>query len=146
MSPPLVAVPLARWHDPASVFAAGPAQSRDAFWLDAGPGAADGWSWVGVGTPEPRSEHVRAVPCATAAAPDDWPAGRFRGGWVGWLGYEPGAEAAGAPVSHEPGVPAERWLRVDRFLAFDHAGRRVWAVAPAADAEAFAREMDAASA
>lgn len=145
MSPPLVAVPLERWRDPASVFAAGPERSAHAFWLDAGPGADDGWSWIGTGTPEPRSERVRAVPCATSTPPDAWPAGRFRGGWVGWLGYEPGAAAAGAPVAHrDPDVPAEQWLRVDRFVAFDHTNRRAWAVAPAAEAEAFARQMDAA--
>src|SRR6478752_10266725 len=131
MSSPLVAVPLARWRDPASVFATGPAQAPHAFWLDAGPAATDGWSWIGTGTPEPDADRVRAVACAeSGTGDDDWPAGRFRGGWIGWLGYEPGAARAGAPISHdEPWAPVERWLRVDRFVAFDHARRRAWAVA-----------------
>ena len=98
MSSSLVAIPLERWRDPASVFAAGPHRSEHAFWLDAGPGATTGWSWVGFGAAEPDAERVRRVECVTA--PDGtWPAGPFRGGWVGWFGYEPAAAAAGAPVA-----------------------------------------------
>jgi anthranilate synthase component 1 len=146
MSSPLVAVPLARWRDPASVFAAGPAQAPHAFWLDAGPAATDGWSWIGTGTPEQDADLVRAVACAGSGTGGDWPAGRFRGGWIGWLGYEPGAARAGAPTSpDEPSPPVERWLRVDRFVAFDHATRRAWAVAAPEQAEAYAHEMDAAA-
>src|SRR6187200_3705856 len=67
------------------------------------------------------------------------------GGWVGWLGYEDAAARAGAPVSVEDAeAPAERWLRVESYVAFDHARRRVWAVAPAADAPAFAARAAAA--
>ncbi|GAA1989611.1 aminodeoxychorismate synthase component I [Microbacterium pumilum] len=143
MSPPLVAVPLARWRDPASVFAAGPARADHAFWLDAGPGASVGWSWVGTGRPENDADRVRALTCAVEPAADDWPAGRFRGGWVGWFGYEAAAERAGAPVAtSDPSEPADVWLRVHRFVAFDHGARRAWAVAPADEAPSFARELD----
>ena len=141
MSSPLVAVPLERWRDPASVSAAGPAGDEHSFWLDAGPDATAGWSWVGTGVPASAQE-VRAVECVIEDG-DPWPAGRFRGGWVGWFGYEPAAAKADAPVaSGDSEAPSDLWLRVDRFVAFDHATRRAWAVAPAADAVRFAREVE----
>ncbi|MFT4212487.1 MAG: anthranilate synthase component I family protein, partial [Microbacterium sp.] len=59
------------------------------FWLDAGAGAREGWSWVGAGSPDD-PDAVVATPLMTApAAPAA--AGPFRTGWVGWIGYEPGA-------------------------------------------------------
>jgi para-aminobenzoate synthetase component I len=128
----LTALQLDGWRDPASVFAAIEAQSEKCFWLDAGPHAQTGWSWGGIGVVESDRERVRAV--SLTSTPDDsaWEAGRFRGGWVGWIGYENAAARAGAPSgTPEPGIPDETWLRVDRFIAFDHGGRRVWAVAPA---------------
>ena len=143
MSSSLVAVPLERWRDPASVFAAGPATAEHAFWLDAGPDAVDGWSWVGTGVPEHDLGRVRRVECATRRD-REWPAGRFRGGWVGWLGYEPAAAAAGAPVAaSDTRIAPDAWLRVERFVAFDHAARRAWAVAPEGEVHDFARAVDA---
>jgi para-aminobenzoate synthetase component I len=142
----LVAVPLAGWRDPASVFASIEADSPDCFWLDAGPGAAAGWSWVGSGTVEDRPERVRAVSLTQASEPRAEEAGRFRGGWIGWLGYEDAAARAGAPISvSDPVVPLERWLRVERFVAFDHESRRAWAVAPAERAVTFAEQVGAVS-
>ena len=140
-----IAVPLEGWRDPASVFAAIEAGSPHCFWLDAGPDAKTGWSWVGTGVVEEHPERVRAVSLTTDSGHDEWKAGRFRGGWIGWLGYEDAAARAGAPVSiADDEVPAERWLRVERFVAFDHASRRVWAVAPAADTPGFAARVAAA--
>lgn len=130
MSDPLVAVELTSWVDPASVFLALHSHDRHAFWLDAGPDASQGWSWIGTGTPEADPGAVRAVDCAAGAA-DAWPAGRFRGGWVGWLGYDDAAARAGAPARFDDGMPHEQWIRVARFVAFDHSERRAWAVADA---------------
>ncbi|MBD8024006.1 aminodeoxychorismate synthase component I [Microbacterium gallinarum] len=137
MSDSLVAVELTDWVDPASVFSSLHSHDAHAFWLDAGPDVSDGWSWVGAGVPESDPSAVRAVPCATSDA-EPWKAGRFRGGWVGWLGYDDAAERAGAPARFDDGMPRQQWLRVERFLAFDHAARRVWAVAPGAEAETLA--------
>jgi aminodeoxychorismate synthase component I len=140
-----IAVPVEGWRDPASVFAAIAAASPHCFWLDAGPDATTGWSWVGTGVVEEQPERVRAVSLTTDSGHDGWEAGRFRGGWIGWLGYEDAAARAGAPISvSDPGVPAEHWLRVERFVAFDHSRRRVWAVAPAAEVHAFATQVSAA--
>ncbi|MHC2999006.1 aminodeoxychorismate synthase component I [Microbacterium sp. HJ5] len=139
MSDPLVAVELAAWADPASVFLALHADDPHAFWLDAGPDAELGWSWVGSGTPEADAGAPRAVTCARAGG-EAWEAGRFRGGWVGWLGYDEAAERAGAPARYDERMPRAKWLRVDEFVAFDHGGRRAWAVATAGRADELAAE------
>ncbi len=148
------------WVDPAVVFAGGPARHPHAFWLDAGADAATGNSYLGLGAPADvetvlavglGAEHV-----ATDAAGGALPAGigGFRGGYVGWFGYEwgaahaglgPGPEAgsgagagAGRSIAADPAVPPAAWLRVDEFVAFDHGARRVWLVAPADRIAAFA--------
>jgi anthranilate synthase component 1 len=133
MSEPLVAVELSRWTDPAAVFLGAFAGEPDVFWLDAGPGSREGWSWIGAGTPDD-AERVRSTLCAGDAV--ERGAGPLRGGWVGWIGYDAAAERAGAPARHDDdGIPHERWLQVRRLVAFDHAGGRVWAMATD-DAEA----------
>ncbi|QAY61372.1 anthranilate synthase component I family protein [Microbacterium protaetiae] len=99
--------------DPAAVFAVLAAHHDGVFWLDAGPDADAGFSWIGWGEPDD-PQHVNAAPVTGASA--------FEGGWVGWIGYEPGADAAGAPVAApDADVPAELWLAVRGFVAFDHA-------------------------
>jgi len=137
----LAAAVLPEWIDPARAFAGGPARQAHAFWLDAGPDAREGWSWIGTGEPEPDPDVVRAVPSgARTGSTPEW--GRFRGGWVGWLGYEYAAAGMSAPASPaEDAVPQALWLRVDRFVAFDHASRRAWAVAPSGEEDAFAAEV-----
>ncbi len=57
-------------------------------------------------------------------------AGDFRGGWIGWLGYDHAARTAGAPAFDDETIPSERGMEVDRFVAVDHASRRLWAWAP----------------
>lgn len=126
----------APWRDPERLFAGAAVLHPDLFWLDAGPAATSGWSWLGVGSPA-ATDDVRAVHCGGAAGE----AGPFGGGYVGWLGYEDGAERAGAPIAdRDAGVPSSAWLRADRFVGFDHATRTAWLFAE--DAEAFARELD----
>ncbi len=109
------------WRDPADVFTAIAARHDGVFWLDAGPDADTGFSWAGWGEPD----EAAAVHAAPATADPSAPAaGLFAGGWVGWIGYEPGADAAGAPVAaSDADVPSELWLAVRGFVAFDHAAR-----------------------
>jgi anthranilate synthase component 1 len=142
MSRPLVAVQLDEWIDPELVYVGRFADLADSFWLDAGPGSADGWSWVGGGSPEAEPAVVRDVVCALSGEPAPEAAGRFHGGWIGWLAYEDAAARAGAPTSvPDAGIPQQLWLRVDRFVAFDHRTRRAWAIAPATDAASLARSV-----
>lgn len=115
------------WVDPQDVFAALIRESPDAqiFWLDAGPDADAGWSWIGTGSSASAGE-VRDVVVSRSPV-GDAPAGRVRGGWVGWVGYEAGASAATAPVAVDH-APHQAWLRIERLISFDHASHRVWSV------------------
>ncbi|MET0811506.1 MAG: aminodeoxychorismate synthase component I [Microbacterium sp.] len=143
MSEVLMCVALDAWQDPASVHDLVSSRGDDTFWLDAGPGARAGWSWVGEGRLESDPERVRALPCATAG--EDVEGGRFRGGWVGWLGYEDAASRAGAPTAPvEPAVAQVAWLRVERYVAFDHAAQVAWAFAPAHEVDGFRAFVDGA--
>ena len=98
------------WIDPEAAFLHFFAASDQAFWLDAGVDAATGWSWMGMGSP------------VAETGPSAMDATRVSGGWVGWRTYE--GEGA--------------WLRVDSFLAFDHAARRLFAFGDAASVERLA--------
>lgn len=59
-----------------------------------------------------------------AAADSDAAAPPFRDGWIGWLDYEGGAAAAGAPVTNAEGGPA--WMRMTAAVAIDHTTGVVW--------------------
>lgn len=113
-------VALPRWRDPDDVFVSLFAAEPYAFWLDAGPDASTGWSYLGAGRPEASGAPRDVDATASGLAPESGPA--FRGGWVGWVSYE--------------GVPA--WMRVDSLLAFDHASRRVWALSATGAADSLA--------
>lgn len=142
MTRPPASVVLADWHDPEAVFLALFSDAEDAFWLDAGPDAVTGWSWVGAGVRERDVDAVAAVRC-DESPPADTRSGRFRGGWVGWLGYELGAERAGAPTAGAADeVPPQLWLRAERFVAFDHENRVVFAFAPHDEVVDFARTVE----
>ena len=139
MSEPVAAVDLAAWVDPASVFAAVFADDPHAFWLDAGPDAVDGWSWMGAGTPGDAAVVLATTVHGGTPASDGGP---FRGGWVGWTGYDDAAARAGAPAAAgDDGVPSQLWLRVERLVAFDHAAHRVRVYAPDAGAAALAEAV-----
>ena len=67
--------------------------------------------------------------------------GGFRLGWVGWLGYELGAQTVGTPV-HNSRYPDAAFLEVDRMIAFDHAARTVTLLARRFPGEAEAGILD----
>ncbi|WP_052687856.1 aminodeoxychorismate synthase component I [Xanthomonas albilineans] len=52
----------------------------------------------------------------------------FRGGYVGYMSYEM-KSVFGAPASHANAIPDALWMRVERFVAFDHATEEVWLLA-----------------
>lgn len=138
MSKECPAVPLDAWVDPEAVFCALADRDGDVFWLDAGPTATAGWSFLGTGRREEDPDSVREVPLGGAVT-DESAEMPFRGGWVGWLSYEDAAARAGAPAATpDPTVPQAAWLRAQSFLAFDHTTRRVWAVGEQTDAAGLA--------
>jgi para-aminobenzoate synthetase len=106
------------------------AHERYAFWLDSALVSDDSrFSYMGAASevlPEPflasldrslGNIHVDAPPLPFA----------FTGGYVGYLGYELKAEC-GAPGKHRSPFPDACLLRVDRFLAIDHAEKTLWIV------------------
>ncbi|MCS3843837.1 aminodeoxychorismate synthase component I [Microbacterium sp. AK031] len=107
--------------DLVALFRALSARHEELFWLDAGAGAAVGWSVLGVGEIDRRGPADVRLDVAPPVVHDGPP---FRGGWVGWLDYESGAAAAGAPAARSEGGPA--WLRVTAAVAVDHATGAVW--------------------
>lgn len=103
--------------------------SADVFWLDAGAGATQGWSFIGTGEPSAFPVDVRL----DAPADADSFGSPLRGGWVGWYDYETGARTAGAPTSDAADPSGGAWVRITRLAAFDHTTGRVWVSAPASD-------------
>lgn len=124
-------VEVPEWADPEAVFAVWEQRTDDLFWLDAGPDASTGWSWVGTGSLA-SDEVVAAVP-AGGEVSASVSAGPLAGGWVGWMPYDRAAALAGAPATEEPGLAAGRWVRADAVVGFDHAHRRVRIRAAPAD-------------
>ena len=114
---------------PEALFIALERVAPNVFWLDAGAGATQGWSFVGTGEPSGFPGHVRLD--ASAAADPSLPP--LCEGWVGWHDYETGAHAAGAPISDAADTSGGSWLRITRLAAFHHATGRLWASAPEAD-------------
>jgi para-aminobenzoate synthetase len=106
------------------------AHERYAFWLDSSLISDHSrFSYMGAASevlPAPfldsldralRNIHVDAPPLPFA----------FTGGYVGYLGYELKTEC-GAPGKHRSPFPDACLLRVDRFLAIDHAENKLWVV------------------
>ncbi|MEJ1086904.1 aminodeoxychorismate synthase component I [Microbacterium sp. Mu-80] len=135
---PLIALPLADGPQRARVDAADLfhrlfGDASTAFWLDAGADADSGWSILGTGAIETDPARVRAVrldrPIGGAAeAPVP-----FRGGWVGWLPYETGAAACGAPTAASDDAPV--WVAATRAIAIDHHTGTVYALAGTDDVD-----------
>ena len=130
MRPRVLAASLGRWVDPAVAYAAVCGDSDSAFWLDSGPGATTGMSYLGLASrvvtdfDGPVLDWLQRELRAQEVDTSDAPRG-FALGWVGWLGYELRGETLGVPVDGGSRYPIAAWLRVDRALAFDHARREV---------------------
>ncbi|WP_158864029.1 aminodeoxychorismate synthase component I [Leifsonia sp. AG29] len=146
---PLLVRALDGWTDPADAFAALFARSTDdVVWLDSGPDADGGLSIIATGERVLTAElatgtvtvdgHKSAgdlLSTATALAQPISLDSRGRRlpaptGWYGWIGYEAGAVAAGAPVSpSDTGTHDAGLLFAERLLVFDHGSRSVQLIA-----------------
>lgn len=140
---------LSRWIDPETAYLRYFSGSPRSFWLDSGPQATSGFSYLGDGTDLLRADVSQGSvgwstpagnePAMTGAgvfdalraelvgARESPPAGEFAPGLVGWLGYEVGASTSGTPA-HRSRYPDAAFLRPRRMLVFDHAARVVTAV------------------
>ncbi|MBM7464756.1 aminodeoxychorismate synthase component I [Microbacterium esteraromaticum] len=125
-----------RHPDVETMFARLFGREGDVFWLDAGIDPQVGWSLIGTGLAELDLGAVRAVDLSRPAETSPIP---FLGGWVGWLPYEHGAAANGAPVAGTAAPPT--WIAVARAVAVDHATGEVHALAPADEIDAWARTV-----
>ena len=126
--------------DSESLFALLFGDSTASFWLDAGEHAVGGWSILGAGHVETNHQGPESVDLTQRQSDDSLP---FCGGWVGWVAYEPGAAALGAPtaVPH----PVNRWIAVERAVAIDHSSGALYALARHDRIEQWAREVTAAA-
>jgi len=118
---------LSAWVDPAVAYQAICGDAEAAFWLDSGPDATTGTSYIGLAT-EVVSSFDGPVLDWLERRIADTVAGAVSGfslGWIGWLSYELRAETLGATVAHSSRYPLAAWLKVERAIAFDHANRTV---------------------
>jgi anthranilate/para-aminobenzoate synthase component I len=112
---------LGRWIDPAVAWHALLADEPLSFWLDCGPDATTGTSYLGAGSHLIDADVLATLsatipaPSATASASPS-----FQLGWVGWLGYELRGETMHEPVPPHP-LPTAALMWVERAIAFDHA-------------------------
>ncbi|MFM9877135.1 MAG: aminodeoxychorismate synthase component I, partial [Rhodoglobus sp.] len=123
MRPRVHTASLGRWVDPADAWAALCRGADAAFWLDSGPGATTGTSYLGVAArlstdfDAPVLEWLRAQQYSVDTS--EVRSG-FALGWIGWLGYELRGETMGVTVSRASRYPLAAWMYVDRCLVFDH--------------------------
>ena len=134
--------------DAESVFAQCYAQSPHAFWLDSQVGGDAACSFMGDADPaqvlayrlgdddaalsagQALLARLRAELAQAVAGPAEPLPFEFRGGYVGYFGYEAKALFDGER-GHCAEAPDAVWMQARRFLAFDHASGRAWAVAVA---------------
>ncbi|MGL4339927.1 MAG: anthranilate synthase component I family protein [Rhodoglobus sp.] len=128
--PQILSVSLDSWVDPAVLYSALCGDSDGAFWLDSGPQATSGMSYLGLAASVvtsfdgPVLDFLRRELAAADVDTSDAPPG-FALGWVGWLGYELRGETMATPVSVHSRYPLAAWLRIERAVAFDHTHRVV---------------------
>ncbi len=106
------------------------AGERYAFWLDSSLVSPHSrFSYMGTGSellPAPFLDSLDGALGNTQVDAPPLPFA-FTGGYVGYLGYELKSEC-GAPGKHRSPFPDAMLLRVDRFLAIDHAENTLWIV------------------
>ena len=106
------------------------AGERYAFWLDSSLVSENSrFSYMGTASDVLRDPSLDTLDRALRNIRVDSPPlpFAFTGGYVGYLGYEMKSEC-GAPAKHRSPYPDACLLRVDRFLAIDHAKNTLWIV------------------
>jgi len=128
-------------HSPEDLFRGLFGEERYAFWLDGRISYMGAASEAHTSSPgekvfdwlEKQIQRTRIQ-----APPVPFP---FTGGYVGYFGYELKAEC-GSPNKHESNLPDSILLRVDRFLAIDHAANALYLMAAGAHADCWLDEIE----
>jgi para-aminobenzoate synthetase component 1 len=137
--PRLVRSSIGRWVDPAVAFEALYGDQTDVVWLDSGPEATSGKSYLGRAS---RVVTSTSQPSILDFLREELAAGRVDGetdgfalGWVGWLGYETRFETMDVPRTRTSPYPDAAIVYLDRAIEFDHASREVNLLSLGDDAE-----------
>ena len=135
----LLSVKLPTWVDPALAYIAVIGEQDDAAWLDSGPDADSGMSYIALAAEvttqfdlpvwEWLAAQAATVVGDAPTATESSESPGFRLGWIGWCGYEVLGETMGLAVPADSRHPDASWMRVDRAIAFDHGRREVWLIA-----------------
>lgn len=131
------------WVEPADVHAALWRDHDNVVWLDAGPNAREGYSYLGVGSGKPIEGHDLGALRDLIPVPVTTPSvgGPFCLGYVGWLGYELGQATTGVTATPSEHAPI-RFVEVPAALEFDHAAHTVTLLANTErDADALAAAL-----
>jgi para-aminobenzoate synthetase component I len=127
--PRLLRFPLGYWVDPAAAFTALYGDATDVVWLDSGPDATSGRSYLGRASNVVTSDTVDSV---LEFLRDDLAArltpalgSGFALGWVGWIGYETRFETQGLGRTRGSLYPDAAFIFLDRAIEFDHAAHTV---------------------
>ncbi len=117
------------WVDPAEMFAVVCGGDTDVFWLDSGPDAVSGRSYIGRASRVVTSGQVGStldfLRGELAGRPVASDGGGFALGWVGWLGYETRFETMGVGRTRESPHPDAALLYVEQAVEFDHERARM---------------------
>ncbi|HEX4442257.1 MAG TPA: aminodeoxychorismate synthase component I [Galbitalea sp.] len=127
--PGLQRFPFRGWIDPADAFVALYGNDTDVVWLDSGPTAKTGRSYVGraarVVTSEAESSMLQFLRRELRANRIESAGDGFALGWVGWVGYETRFETMGTPRTRVSPYPDSAFVYLDRAIEFDHASHTV---------------------
>jgi para-aminobenzoate synthetase component I len=132
--PRLVRSSIGHWVDPAAAFTILFGDQTDVVWLDSGPAATAGRSYLGRGSRVVTSathgsliDFLRAELASDRLDADrhDAEPDGFALGWVGWLGYENRFETMEVVRTRTSPYPDGAFLYLDRAIEFDHATRVV---------------------
>jgi para-aminobenzoate synthetase component 1 len=136
--PRLARSSIGHWVDPAAAFTTLFGNETDVVWLDSGPAATSGRSYLGrasrVVTSATHGSLIDFLRAELAVDRLDAEGDGFALGWVGWLGYETRFETMDVSRTRSSPDPDGAVLYLDRAIEFNHATREVCLISLVEDA------------
>jgi para-aminobenzoate synthetase component 1 len=136
--PRLARSSIGHWVDPAAAFTTLFGNETDVVWLDSGPAATSGRSYLGrasrVVTSATHGSLIDFLRAELAVDRLDAEGDGFALGWVGWLGYETRFETMDVSRTRSSPDPDGAVLYLDRAIEFNHATREVSLISLVEDA------------